>query len=204
MFVYVEFISRLPGADLASFYEAARDVPNEWADEHTDDRLILNIGRTWRIGPEPSYIHAWFNDGAGTDRLDDWQRIFSAGEASALEERFGRVARVDRAGLYEALLPPVQCREGLYYGEYFDFRAGVEREAVAAFFRERVERHSDATLSLLVDRKDGLGPDPRGLAVWEVPRWTKLDTLTGEVRAAGSPIELVTSALYADTGQEIL
>ncbi len=204
MFVYVEFISRIEGASLDRFYEVARDVPNRWADEHPEDHLILNIGRTWRIGPTPSYIHAWSNPAAGTDRLDEWQRIFSSGGAADLEARFALAGRVDRAGLYEALLPPVQGRDGLYYGEYFDFASDVHRDTVADFFRERAAGHGDATLNLVVDRKDGLGPDPRGLAVWTVPSWTKLDVLAPELRRAASPVELIASGLYADTGREIL
>ena len=53
MAVYIEYISRRPGVPLQSFHAIAGPGQAKWAAEYGVDRLILNIGRTWRLGAEP-------------------------------------------------------------------------------------------------------------------------------------------------------
>lgn len=203
MFTYIEYISRLPGVSLDDFYEGAAGVPQTWDAEH-DDQLLLNIGRTWRVGPLPEYLHVWYNPSAGIERLDHWQHVFSSGEADTLREQFGRVGRVDRAGLYIPLLEPIAGSGGPYYGEYFDFAPGATREGVCAFYGQRRIAHPEWTLNLLVDRLCKLGPEPRGLAVWSLLRFEDLDSIAADHDASDAPIRLVTSGLYADLAKEIL
>ena len=51
--VYIEYISRRAGVDLASFHAGATAGQEGWDDYYGEDRLILSAGRTWRLGPEP-------------------------------------------------------------------------------------------------------------------------------------------------------
>ena len=106
--VYIEYISRRPDVDIATFIEDSLPESQEgWGDNHADDRLLLNLGRTWRLGPEPEYLGVWYTPAAGLDRLDDWDRIFQSGAVNHLERPFHDVARIDAAGCYTPLREPV-------------------------------------------------------------------------------------------------
>ena len=106
--VYVEYISRLPGVPLAEFQRVLIQAQQSWASGHGEDRLLLSAGRTWRLGPEPEYLHVLALPRHGLQRLDDWDAIFRAGEAERHAQTVGRVSRIDRAGCYRALLPSGQ------------------------------------------------------------------------------------------------
>ncbi len=203
MLVYVEFISRRPGVTVEAFHFAAGRGQTGWSSEHSDDVLLLNLGRTFRTGPEPEYVAVWYTPGAGLERIGDWERIFASGEADHLEETFRLAARIDTAGCYEPLLEPKAGRDGLYYGEYLDVAHGSSRSDVTAFFEERRQR-AGLTLNLLCDRIGGLGPDPRCLAVWTVPAWDELDPLVRDLDDVDAPVRLVHGALYRDLGSETL
>ncbi len=166
--------------------------------------LVLSLARTWRTGPEPEYLAVWHNADAGFERFDEWERIFTSGEASAIEEPFKVVARIDAAGCYEPLFEPIPAERGPYYAEYLDFAADASREDVRSFFAERRERHADLVLNLLVDRIGKLGPDPRALAVWQLPAYAVLDGIARELDGIDSPVRLVTAGIYAHFGREIL
>ena len=166
--------------------------------------LLLNLGRTFRTGPEPEYVAVWYTPGAGLERIGAWERIFASGEADHLEETFRLAARIDTAGCYEPLLEPVHGRGGLYYGEYLDFAPEASRGDVADLFSRRRERHEHLTLNLLCDRIGGLGPEPRTLAVWTVPGWDGLEDVVRDLDDVDSPVRLVHGALYRDLGSETL
>jgi hypothetical protein len=204
LLVYIEYISRRPGISIEAFRYAAGRGQGGWAGEYADDALLLNLGRTFRLGPEPEYVAVWYVAGGGLERIGEWERIFASGEADDFEETFRLAARIDAAGCYEPLLEPVQGRDGLYYGEYLDFAPGATREHVASFFSERLDRHGDLTLNLLCDRIGGLGPDPRCLAVWTVPGWNALDHVVRDLEGVEAPVRLVQGALYRDLGAETL
>jgi hypothetical protein len=200
----VEFISRRPGVSIEAFHFAAGRGQSGWSSEHADDVLLLNLGRTFRTGPEPEYVAVWYTAGAGLERIGEWERIFASGEADHLEETFRLAARIDTAGCYEPLLEPVQGRDGLYYGEYLEFVPGVTRDEVVTFFAQRRDRQVDLTLNLLCDRIGGLGPDPRCLAFWTVPGWDALEDVVHDLDGADTPVRLVHGALYRDLGAETL
>jgi hypothetical protein len=202
--VYVEYMSRRAGVSVEAFHFATGRGQYGWSDEHGADILLLNLGRTFRTGPEPEYVAVWYSPEAGLERIGEWERIFASGEADHLEETFRLAARIDTAGCYEPLLEPVQGRDGLYYGEYLDFAPDVGRKDVTAFFEERRRRHEHLTLNLLCDRIGGLGPDPRCLAFWTVPGWDALDDVVRDLDGAAAPVRLVHGALYRDLGAETL
>lgn len=204
MAVYIEYISRRAGVPLDGFQAIAGPGQPNWAAEHGDDRLILNVGRTWRLGAEPEYIAVWSTPGKGVNRLGEWAAIFATGEADHLEIPFTAVGRIDVAGFYEPLLEPEPGSNGLYYAEFFDFAAGAERADVASFFEQRAAAQPNRILNLVADRIGRLGPDPRGVAFWQLASYEDIEPAATELDGVESPISLVRAGLYSDIGQEIL
>lgn len=203
MLVYLEFASRRPGVGLHEFHMVAGGGQTGWSGDHATDVAVLNVGRTWRMGEEPEYLTAWYSKDHGLDRLDDWERIFSSGDADAYEEPFRLAARIERAGCYEPLAEPVVGNLGKYYGEWFDWRSGTTAEDVVEYFARRAARYPDLELNLLIDRIGKLGPEPRGLAVWGTPSWSQLEEIARD-HDATSPVEVITASFYADFGTEML
>jgi hypothetical protein len=203
LLVYIEYISRRPGVSLEAFHEVAGRGQTGWAGEYGDDQLVLNVGRTWRIGPEPEYVAVWYNAAAGLERIAEWERIFTSGEAAHFEEPFKLAARIDAAGCYEPLLDPVVGRGGPYYAEFFEPAPTASRDAIRPFFEDRRGR-SGLELNLLVERIGRLGPDPACLAVWSLHSYGALGAIARDLTGVSEPIRLVNAALYADLGEEIL
>jgi hypothetical protein len=199
--VYIEYISRRPGIPLDAFHAVAGPGQPAWAAAYGDDKLILNVGRTWRLGPEPEYLAVWHTPGKGVGRLGEWAAIFATGEADHLEVPFTAVARIDVAGLYEPLLEPVPGAGPLYYGEFFDL---ASRDDARALYEQRAREHPECVLVLLADRIGKLGPDPRGVAFWQLPDYDGIDPLAVELDGVETPVALVRAGLYADIGSEIL
>jgi hypothetical protein len=202
--VYIEYISRKAAVPLEGFHAIAGPGQAGWAREYGEDRLILNVGRTWRLGPEPEYMCVWDTPGRRIERLGEWAQIFSTGQADHLEKAFDAAARIDVAGLYEPLLQPVAGDGPLYYGEFFDLPSGATPGEVTAFFQQRRQAHGDLVLNLLADRIGKLGPDPRGIAFWQLPSYEAIEAIAIDLDAVSRPIELVRCGLYADIGREIL
>ena len=202
MLVYIEYISRLPGVSPEQFHFAAgrQDL---WSEGYEDDVLVLNVGRTFRTGPLPEYVAVWYTPGAGLERIGDWERVFDAHEADDLEETFKLAARIDKAGCYEPLLPPVKVRGGLYYAEFLDLAPGATREEVSRFYEGRRDRNG-FELNLLCDRIGKLGPEPRALAFWNVREWGNLEGIVRELDGVAAPVRLVEGGLYRDLGRETL
>jgi len=204
MSVYIEYISRRSGVPLNGFHAIAGPGQGRWAGQYPEDRLILNIGRTWRLGPEPEYLAVWHTPGKGVERLGEWEEIFGSGEASHIEDPFDAVGRIDVAGFYEPFLDPVRGSGPVYYAEYFDWAADATVGGVRSFFEKRRSAHSGLVLNLAADRIGKLGPDPRGVAFWQLQSYRELGPVARELDGPGSPIVLVRAGVYADIGQEIL
>ena len=204
MSVYIEYISRRSGVALNGFHAIAGPGQGRWAGQYPEDRLILNIGRTWRLGPEPEYLAVWHTPGKGVERLGEWEEIFGSGEASHIEDPFDAVGRIDVAGFYEPFLDPVRGSGPVYYAEYFDWAADATVGGVRSFFEKRRSAHSGLVLNLAADRIGKLGPDPRGVAFWQLQSYRELGPVARELDGPGSPIVLVRAGVYADIGQEIL
>lgn len=199
--IYIEYFSRRPEVSVEDFHaRVAQGLA--WESEYSEDRLILKVGRTWRLGPLPEYFIVWHTPGAGFERFEAWEQTFRSGEADKFERPFMSAARVEFAGCYEALREPVRARGGLYYAEFFRPRA--ERSTLASFFAERARRHSEFNLNLLLHRIGRLGPEPAGLAVWTVPSFASLEAIARELDGVQEPVELTNAGIYADIGTEIL
>jgi hypothetical protein len=200
--IYIEYMSRRPGVDRSDFHEFMSKGLEGWDAGYQEDRLILGMSRTWRLGPEPEHIGVWDSPQAGFERIDEWDRIFRSGAADHLEEPLQKVARIDAAGCYEALLDPVRGRGGTYYVEFF--RAEGELSAIQAFYVARERRHQRLDLNLLVHRIGCLGPDPGGLAVWTLPNFASLSEIANELDGVREPIQLKAAGTYTDVGKEII
>ncbi len=208
LFVYIEYINRTPGVTLPDFHEHVGGAQGGWGDANSADALILNLARTWRIGPTPPYFAAWHTPGSGLQRLDEWEAIFTQhGERTPQQSSTGRfddTGSIDDAGCYEALLPPVKGRGPYYYGEFMEPAPEASRDDVRALFEERRGRHSALELNLLVDRIGGLGPDPRCLAFWSAPSFAALEDAVRDLDRRSEPVRLVRGGLYSEFEQEIL
>ena len=98
---FIEFIEPRPGVPLERFRDVVKTHVERWAREHPEDELVLNVGRTWWLGPEPAYITAWRI--GGVDTLARWQQAISEPDAGEHHDEFSVVARIVQAGLYEDL-----------------------------------------------------------------------------------------------------
>jgi len=217
--IYIEFTSRRPQpglrendegelalepfeSQLQRFHRAVAAGASGWEDSWSDDRLILSVGRTWRLGPAPAYMTVWHTPKAGLDRLDEWDRVFRSGEADDLEKPFRELAHIERAGCYEALLEPKRQPAGIYYAEFFE-PVGPSDE-IRKLYVERAATHANFTLALCIKRIGKLAPDPGGLAVWTLPSYGELAAIARDLDDMSEPVRLATAGVYNDIGREIL
>jgi hypothetical protein len=97
---YVEFYSRKPGVDHRTFQETVLRTDAYWASANPQDRPVIAMARTWRLGG-PHYIVIWEIDSAA--RIDEWKlQLQSDPEAQRHMEDWLSVVDCD-AGLYEQI-----------------------------------------------------------------------------------------------------
>jgi hypothetical protein len=202
--VYIEYRQRLPGIDLALFHNVVAQRAGTWSDDNPEDISVLNIARTWRLGPEPEYLSVSWSPGFGVERLGDWDCVVRSGSEDIRMARSRLASRISRAGCFLALLEPVPGLGGPYYVEFWELAKGRSRDDVRQFFERRVERHSDFVLHLVADRVGRLGPDPRGIAAWGIGTSYRLPEIAEELAEVTDPVTLVDAGLYEDVGGEIL
>ena len=102
--IYIEFTSRRPQpglrendrgtlavesfeSQLQRFHRAVLAGQSGWEGSWSEDQMILSMGRTWRLGPEPEYMTVWYTPTAGLGRIDDWDKVFRSGEADESRNR---------------------------------------------------------------------------------------------------------------------
>jgi hypothetical protein len=200
--IYIEYISRRHDVDIAEFHRVATTSQEGWGDAHGEDRLLLNLGRTWRLGPEPEYLGVWHSPAAGLERLDAWDHLFRSGAVHHLERPFHRVARIETAGCYRPLREPIAARGGIYYAEFF--QPTGDDAAIGDLYTTRAGQHEAATLLLLARRIGRLAPAPGGVAIWRLPCLAGLADIAEELDGRRVPIALSGAGAYHDLGQEIL
>ena len=227
--IYIEFTSRRPqpgiredesGAlapesfesQLQRFHRAVLAGQRGWEASWSEDQLILSMGRTWRLGPEPEYVTVWYTPAAGLERLDDWDEVFRSGRADEIEKPFTELARIERAGCYDALLSPIRqsatsaagarSRGAIYYAEFFE-PVGSHGE-IRELYEKRAAAHASSTLALCSARIGRLAPDPGGLAVWALPSYGALAAIARDLDGVLEPVRLKTAGVYNDIGREIL
>jgi hypothetical protein len=201
--IYVEFISRRPEVPLERFHAVAGGTQGTWAQRHGDDRIILNVGRTWRVGPEPEYLCVWYTPGSGLERIDEWERLFGQAEVAAHHSEFEAVARIDRAGCYRPVTEPTEATEGRYLLEWLSCD-GVSDESLAAEFASRGQRHPERTLRCLARPVGALAPGSHAFAVWGLAAFGDARQLATDLPDPDTGIAVIDAGLYADLGNEQL
>lgn len=189
--VYLEFIRRQPGASLDEFHRIAGTSFREWSERYPEDELLLNLGRTWRLGPYP-YLLGWRC--RGIDRLDEWNEIFGSGTVDDIESPILDVMATEASGFYrEVVRAPAALEGDAYYVETFRPYSGA-----ADAYRARAERHG-SEVALLLERVGRFGPEPGGVALLSLGALSDVMRLQADV-----PAGTVDVGLYAPTGREIL
>lgn len=98
MYYYIEYLERKPGVSQERFHEVVLASSEQWAREHPDDELLLNIGRTWRLGPNRTYMTVWRIRDLAT--LARWNEEFQEPKIRDEHDEFAQVATIVEAGLY--------------------------------------------------------------------------------------------------------
>jgi len=199
--IYVEYIERDRHVPVELFRHMG-DQSQSWV-EADADRMILQLGRTLRFGPDPTYLAFWRV--AGLERLDDWESYFSsaAWHDNRRSQAMHRAIHIQRAGLYDELAEPVEPGEGIHAVEFIAAPHSTPDAALRDHYAERAERHGDGVLNLLLRRIGVLGPEPGHLAVWTFPSYVAMDAFLRE-DAGGPGIDVASIGIYRRLGDEIL
>ena len=197
--IYVEFIERDRWMPLEIFHRLGNQK-SSWA-EGAVDRMVLQLGRTLRLGPRPSYLCLWHIPDIG--RLDAWESYFHS-EAARQNLRslaMHRAINIDRAGLYDALHEETVAETSIYVVEYCQPLAVADEEIRAAFVN-RAASHHDLRLLFLLRRLGQLGPDPALMSIWGGPSYSAAERL---LRAASpNNARVVDVGIYRAFGDETL
>ncbi len=196
--IYVEFIERDRWMPIEIF-RLLGDQEASWV-EGSVDRMVLQLGRTLRLGPQPSYLCLW--DIPDISRLDAWEAYFQS--VAALQNRrsqgMHRAIHIARAGLYDALQQDADTRAPLYIVEYCAARG--EDAKIRGIFAERGARHADLRQLFLLRRLGRIGPDPGLISIWGAPSYAAAEPL---IRTAGQPdLDFVDVGIYRRFGEETL
>jgi hypothetical protein len=199
--IYLEFIDRDRFVPIEVFRYLA-DQGASWAEGQVD-QMILQLGRTLRLGPTPGYLAFWRIP--AITRADAWETYFSSD--AAFRNRRGsamhRAIHIQRAGLYDELVAEPVSGDGYWYVEYFDAPPDLDDGAVATPFLARRHTHPEARLCLVLRRLGLLGPDPAHLAVWAFPSYDAMEQI---VRAAPltREVQIKTAGIYRRLGDETI
>jgi hypothetical protein len=196
--MYVEFIERDRTMPIEIFRQLG-DQASGWH-EGAKDRMVLQLGRTLRLGPSPSYLCFW--QIPGIERLDGWEEYFHSPSAAAnrRSQAMHRAIHIQRAGLYDELAPAGLAVPGLYVIEYCEPEEQAESSALAAAMSSRSS--AGTTLVHLLRRVGRAGPDASLLAVWRADSYVAIEPMLRRPPAAA--LGLVAIGIYRPFGDEIL
>ncbi len=198
--IYVEFIERDRWVPIEVFRHLGQQQ-STWG-EGSVDRMVLQLGRTLRLGPRPSYLCLW--DIPDIGRLDAWEDYFhsSAALSNARSLAMHRAINIDRAGLYDVLhQESLGDAPLIYIVEYCD-PAPVKAKPILESFLDRANRHGDLKLTFLLLRLGHLGPDPALLSIWAAPSYVSAESLLRADRPDHA--EVIDVGIYRPFGDEIL
>lgn len=199
--IYLEYIERDRFVPVEVFRYMG-DQTSSWVDAHAD-RMILQLGRTLRFGPHPTYLAFW--QIAGLHRLDEWEAYFSSKDwfDNSRSLAMHRSIHIQQAGLYEEVIDSVLGDETLHAIEFFDIVDGTSNDQIESHYRERARRHHEGTVNMVLRRMAGLGPDPAHLAVWSFPSYESMSTYLHD-DSSPEPIVNRAMGIYRPLGREIL
>jgi hypothetical protein len=193
--IYIEFIEREAGTPIEVFRHLGNQQ-SAWSEVATD-RMILQLGRTLRLGPRPSYLCLWEIPDIG--RLDTWEEYFhsSAAAENRRSQAMHRAISIQRAGLYDVLWRAEALDASLYLILYCE-PGGATNDALINHYQS-----IDTSSQLLLLRRVGkAGPNPPVLAIWGAPNYIALEPLIrGGDRQAWGAIDL---GIYRPFGSEVL
>jgi hypothetical protein len=197
--IYLEFIERDRWVPIEVFRHNGNQQ-SAWA-EGSADRMLLQLGRTMRLGPRPSYLCLW--DIPDIGRLDAWEDYFHSPAAAQNPRSLAmhRSINIDRAGLYDVLDQGSSLEAPLYIVDYCD-PLESDDDSIRQVFAGRTRRHPEATLMRLLRRLGGLGPDPAVLAIWGIASYAAAEPILRDRFPDG--LRLTDLGIYRDFGQEIL
>lgn len=158
--------------------------------EDSPDRLVLQLGRTLRLGPEPGYLAVW--EIPDIRRLDEWEGYFHSPESlrNRRSQAMHRAITIQRAGLYNASFVGDTRTYSLYYLEFY--------KSVSRSFAETIPQQG---LIYLFERVGFLGPQSQ-MAVWGCETYVDVETLSCH-RNLGMP-EPADAGVYRAFADEVV
>lgn len=197
--IYLEFIERDCWVPIEIFRHNGKQQSN-WS-EGSVDHMLLQLGRTMRLGPRPSYLCLWEIRNIG--RLDAWEEYFHSPAATRNPRSLAmhRSINIDRAGLYDVLDQGASVEFALYIVDYCEPHRATDAE-IGRQFADRAARHPEIALIRLLRRLGQLGPDPAVMAIWGAPSYGAAEPLIRDTILG--KIELLESGIYRTFGEEIL
>jgi hypothetical protein len=199
--LYVEFIDRDRFVPIEVFRYLA-DQGASWAEGQVD-QMILQLGRTLRLGPMPSYLAFWRIP--TITRVDAWEAYFSSDAAfrNPRGSAMHRAIHIQRAGLYDELVADPVSSDGYWYVEYFDTDPEMNNDSIVTSFVARRKAHPQARLCLVLRRIGFLGPDPAHLAVWAFPSYELVEE-TVRTAPLTREVQIKTAGIYRRLGDETM
>jgi len=197
--MYVEYIER----DRTMPVEIFRFLGNQesaWSEESVD-RLVLQLGRTMRLGPHPSYLALW--QIPDLRRLDEWEEYFHSPAAgqNRRSQAMHRAINIQSAGVYDVLAEQQPQVHSLFVIEYYQPQ-GVSTEEALATLQKRAKKHSEISIVYILMRVGVLGPEPSLLAIWAGSSYIAFEQLFRDEECAS--LKLATCGVYRKWGDEIL
>jgi hypothetical protein len=132
--LFIEYLNRKPGVTLREFQDVVHRERAEWAARFSEDELVLNVARTWWLGPPFDVITCWFTPGKNLERIDEWEEIAGARVMAGEERPFLRVCNISMTGCFRPLVEPLSQEKaherGVYYGEFIDIADDVDGRVV--------------------------------------------------------------------------
>jgi hypothetical protein len=182
--IYIEFIERDPWVPIEVFRHIGNQHVSWSEDSGMVDHMLLQLGRTMRLGPRPSYLCLW--DIPDIGRLDAWEKYFHSPAAGRnyRSQALHRTINFDRAGLYDVLDKGPSIDAPVYVVEYCDPRQADDVEIRSAF-ADRVARHPEVHLIRLLRRLGQLGPDPALLSIWGAASYAAAEPLLRDTSLQG-------------------
>jgi hypothetical protein len=197
--MYVEFIE----CDRTMPVEIFRYLGNQesaWS-EGSVDKMVLQLGRTMRLGPHPSYLALW--DIPDLKRLDEWEDYFRAPAAgqNRRSQAMHRAIHIQRAGVYDVLADYQPPAHSLFVVEYYQPQ-GAAADGTMSALQKRAKKHSKVSILYVLMRVGALGPDPPLLVIWNGPSYVAFERLFRDDEIGG--LRLETCGVYRPLGEEIL
>ncbi|MFO0991235.1 MAG: hypothetical protein U1E67_04800 [Hyphomicrobiales bacterium] len=159
--------------------------------ENSPDRIVLQLGRTLRFGPQPGYLAIWEIPNIG--RLDEWETYFHSADSmiNRRSQAMHRAITIERAGLFNALIIGDLKSYPLYYLEFYK-----------PFAPSRAADFPRNALVYLLNRVGFLGPDFEAIAIWGCHTYADVEALTCR-RSPGVP-DAADAGVYRKFGEEVI